>query len=171
ADEREQPHPGVDQPGPPLHDRAPGGLLRTGGVAVTLPMLVPGPRPSCRRATSHHTVRQHVRKDTTGIAIDTYSRNVSQFGRRSAGHQGGCVMEDVTSGLAARDRLLTPGEVAQLFRVDPKTVTRWAAAGRISSIRTPGGHRRFRESEVRALLEGEGMIEPEEPRGNGNGPS
>jgi excisionase family DNA binding protein len=54
-----------------------------------------------------------------------------------------------------RDRLLTPGEVATLFRVDPKTVTRWASAGRIGSIRTPGGHRRFRESEVRALLRGE----------------
>lgn len=53
------------------------------------------------------------------------------------------------------DRLLTPGEVAALFRVDPKTVTRWAASGRISSIRTPGGHRRFRESEVRALLGGQ----------------
>jgi excisionase family DNA binding protein len=51
-----------------------------------------------------------------------------------------------------RERLLTPGEVAALFRVDPKTVTRWAAAGRIHSIRTPGGHRRFLESEVRALL-------------------
>lgn len=63
------------------------------------------------------------------------------------------------------DRLLTPGEVAALFRVDPKTVTRWAAAGRIGSIRTPGGHRRFRESEVRALLEGEGLVEPEDPRG------
>ncbi len=50
------------------------------------------------------------------------------------------------------ERLLTPGEVAALFRVDPKTVTRWASAGRISSIRTPGGHRRFREAEVRALL-------------------
>ncbi|MCU1676394.1 MAG: binding domain protein excisionase family [Frankiales bacterium] len=58
-----------------------------------------------------------------------------------------------------RDRLLTPGEVATLFRVDPKTVTRWAAAGRIGSIRTPGGHRRFRESEVRALLRGEFGIE------------
>jgi len=53
------------------------------------------------------------------------------------------------------ERLLTPGEVAALFRVDPKTVTRWAASGRIMSIRTPGGHRRFRESEVRALLRGE----------------
>ncbi len=54
-----------------------------------------------------------------------------------------------------RERLLTPGEVATLFRVDPKTVTRWASAGRIGSIRTPGGHRRFRESEVRELLRGD----------------
>ena len=51
------------------------------------------------------------------------------------------------------DRLMTPGEVARIFRVDPKTVTRWAAAGRIGSIRTPGGHRRIRESEVNALLD------------------
>ena len=53
---------------------------------------------------------------------------------------------------ANAERLLTPGEVAALFRVDPKTVTRWASAGRIGSIRTPGGHRRFRESEVREML-------------------
>ena len=51
------------------------------------------------------------------------------------------------------ERLLTPGEVAVLFRVDPKTVTRWASTGRIGSLRTPGGHRRFRESEVTALLD------------------
>jgi len=50
--------------------------------------------------------------------------------------------------------LLTPSEVATLFRVDPKTVTRWAKAGKLSSIRTLGGHRRYRESEVRALLAG-----------------
>lgn len=62
--------------------------------------------------------------------------------------------------MEARERLLTPGEVATLFRVDPKTVTRWAAAGRISSIRTPGGHRRFRESEIRALLYSEPMSGP-----------
>jgi excisionase family DNA binding protein len=55
-----------------------------------------------------------------------------------------------------QDRLLTPGEVARLFRVDPKTVTRWAQAGRISSIRTPGGHRRFWESDIRRLLESDG---------------
>lgn len=50
------------------------------------------------------------------------------------------------------EKLLTPSEVASLFRVDPKTVTRWAKAGKLTSIRTLGGHRRYRESEVRNLL-------------------
>ena len=50
-------------------------------------------------------------------------------------------------------RLLTPAEVAALFRVDPKTVTRWAKAGKLSSIRTLGGHRRYWENEVRRLLD------------------
>ncbi len=52
------------------------------------------------------------------------------------------------------EALLTPSEVAALFRVDPKTVTRWAKAGKISSIKTLGGHRRYREAEVRKLLHG-----------------
>jgi excisionase family DNA binding protein len=56
--------------------------------------------------------------------------------------------------------LLTPREVAQMFRVDPKTVTRWAVAGRLRSIKTPGGHRRFVADDVRALLE---TIEPTRP--------
>ncbi|HEU5157460.1 MAG TPA: BldC family transcriptional regulator [Streptosporangiaceae bacterium] len=50
--------------------------------------------------------------------------------------------------------LLTPAEVAHLFRVDPKTVTRWAQAGRIRSVRTVGGHRRFYKNEVEDLLYG-----------------
>ena len=50
------------------------------------------------------------------------------------------------------DELLTPAEVASLFRVDPKTVTRWAKAGKLTSIRTLGGHRRFRAEEVYSLL-------------------
>ncbi len=53
--------------------------------------------------------------------------------------------------------LLTPSEVAAMFRVDPKTVTRWAKAGKLTSIRTLGGHRRYREVEVRALLSGDPM--------------
>lgn len=51
-----------------------------------------------------------------------------------------------------KPNLMTPAEVAAEWRVDPKTVTRWAAAGRIGSIRTPGGHRRYRRAEVEALL-------------------
>jgi excisionase family DNA binding protein len=52
----------------------------------------------------------------------------------------------------SREPLLTPAEVAAMFRVDPKTVARWAKSGRLSAIRTPGGHRRFREAEVRSYL-------------------
>ncbi len=54
------------------------------------------------------------------------------------------------------DELLTPAEVARLFRVNPKTVTRWARAGKIKAIRTLGGHRRFRASDVRGFLEQSG---------------
>ncbi|PZS30207.1 MAG: MerR family DNA-binding transcriptional regulator [Pseudonocardiales bacterium] len=50
------------------------------------------------------------------------------------------------------EKLLTPSEVANLFRVDPKTVTRWAKAGKLTSIRTLGGHRRYREAEIRTAL-------------------
>jgi excisionase family DNA binding protein len=56
------------------------------------------------------------------------------------------VTADGTSGL------MVPAEVAALFGVDPKTVTRWARSGRLSSIKTPGGHHRYRATEVHALL-------------------
>jgi excisionase family DNA binding protein len=55
--------------------------------------------------------------------------------------------------LMAENELLTPSEVAVMFRVNPKTVTRWARAGKISAVRTLGGHRRFRASEIRRFLE------------------
>lgn len=50
------------------------------------------------------------------------------------------------------ERLLTVSEVATLFRVQTKTVSRWARAGKLSSVRTLGGHRRYKEAEVRRLL-------------------
>jgi excisionase family DNA binding protein len=50
------------------------------------------------------------------------------------------------------DELLTPAEVGRLFRVAPKTVTRWARAGKLSSVRTLGGHHRYRANEIRRLL-------------------
>ena len=52
----------------------------------------------------------------------------------------------------ARDELLTPGGVAALLYVDPKTVTRWANTGKLPAIRTPGGHRRVRSSDLRSFL-------------------
>jgi excisionase family DNA binding protein len=62
------------------------------------------------------------------------------------------------------EALLTPAEVAALFRVDPKTVTRWAKAGKLSAIRTLGGHRRYRAAEVQALLAGlQGDVPPPAP--------
>jgi excisionase family DNA binding protein len=61
---------------------------------------------------------------------------------------------DMSARTPEAEPLLTPAEVATMFRVDPKTVTRWAKAGKLTSIRTLGGHRRYRETEVRALLAG-----------------
>jgi excisionase family DNA binding protein len=51
------------------------------------------------------------------------------------------------------NHLLTPAEVAALFGVSPKTVTRWEVAGKLSSIRTLGGHRRYRSSDIQELFE------------------
>jgi excisionase family DNA binding protein len=56
------------------------------------------------------------------------------------------------------DGLLRPGEVADMFRVDPKTVTRWANDGKLTAIRTLGGHRRFREDEVMELRVSTGSL-------------
>ena len=75
----------------------------------------------------------HIRYETD--ILPTYSRG---SGRTKMGTE--------------QETLLTPAEVATLFRVDPKTVTRWAKAGKLTSIRTLGGHRRYKESEVKALL-------------------
>ncbi len=52
------------------------------------------------------------------------------------------------------DKLLTTSEVAAIFRVAYNSVIRWGDQGKLTVIRTPGGHRRHKESEVKALLEG-----------------
>ena len=49
-------------------------------------------------------------------------------------------------------RLLRTREVALLFQVSERAVTDWARRGRIPSVRTPGGHRRYPADEVWALL-------------------
>lgn len=50
------------------------------------------------------------------------------------------------------DPLMTAAEVAALFRVTPKTVRRWARAGKLATVRTLGGHRRYRASDVRRAM-------------------
>ncbi|MBW3579171.1 MAG: BldC family transcriptional regulator [Actinobacteria bacterium] len=66
------------------------------------------------------------------------------------------------------DELLTPAEVAKRFGVNPKTITRWADAGKLTAIRTLGGHRRYRESEIDALIEQH--AEPRQERGRDQHP-
>jgi excisionase family DNA binding protein len=50
------------------------------------------------------------------------------------------------------DGLLKPREVTELFGVRTTTVARWARDGRLTPVRTPGGHRRYRLAAIRALL-------------------
>jgi excisionase family DNA binding protein len=52
------------------------------------------------------------------------------------------------------DELLRSHEVAVLFDVTDRTVINWAAANKLPSIRTAGGHLRFRGEDVLALLAG-----------------
>jgi excisionase family DNA binding protein len=65
------------------------------------------------------------------------------------------------TGDAARyeGRLLRTREVALLFQVSERAVTDWARKGRIPSVRTPGGHRRYPAEQVRALLQQSGADE------------
>lgn len=54
-------------------------------------------------------------------------------------------------------RFLRTREVALLFQVSERAVTDWARKGRIRSVRTPGGHRRYPANEVRTLLQASGQ--------------
>ena len=72
--------------------------------------------------------------------------------------------------------LLSSGQVAGLFRVDPKTVSKWGKAGRLLTTETLGGHYRFFAVEVAALLRGEDrekareLAEAEKARLSGGAP-
>jgi excisionase family DNA binding protein len=75
-----------------------------------------------------------------------------------------------------REVLLKPAQVAALFNVDPKTVSSWGDAGKLTVIKTLGGHRRFRASEVMALRDGiaragglDGVVDPTREREHGTG--
>lgn len=62
-----------------------------------------------------------------------------------------------------RGELLRPSEVALLFRVHSQTVSKWARAGKLTYVRTLGGHRRFLRSEVEKLMLELGIPAPSDP--------
>ena len=66
------------------------------------------------------------------------------------------------SGDLTSETMLTPGEVARLFRVRAKTVARWADEGKLGVMRTAGGHRRFRVRDVEDLMRRCGSLRPDE---------
>ena len=99
-------------------------------------MTLPGYRP--------RTVRSRTLGDEADTGSPSWLTPLASFRER-----GKKAMQDRTD----PDALLTPSEVAEMFRVNPKTVTRWARAGKISAIRTLGGHRRFRAIEIMRYLE------------------
>ena len=53
-------------------------------------------------------------------------------------------------------RWITLGQACKLLGVNESTLRRWADAGQVRSFRTPGGHRRFSEEDLRALTAGQG---------------
>ena len=66
---------------------------------------------------------------------------------------------ELTPTLPVEPDFLSRREVARLFGVSTSTVTRWARAGLLATIRTPGGHYRFRAGEtLRAAQSGNGEV-------------
>lgn len=55
--------------------------------------------------------------------------------------------------MESKNDLLKPSDVALRFGVDPKTVVRWAKAGKIQCVRLPSGHRRYRKEDVDKFFE------------------
>lgn len=50
------------------------------------------------------------------------------------------------------EKLLTSHQVAKLLNVWPETLRRWEKEGKLTPLRTPGGHRRYKESQIKKLL-------------------
>jgi excisionase family DNA binding protein len=65
------------------------------------------------------------------------------------------LVDELSGTSPASGRLLRTREVALLFEVSERAVTDWATKGRIPSIRTPGGHRRYPAEAVAGLLAAE----------------
>lgn len=68
---------------------------------------------------------------------------------------------------------LTRAEVARLFEVAPNTVNRWVLAGRLPSVVTPGGRRRYPAAAIMRMLQAQMQavaVEPPPPPIAGRAP-
>ena len=128
-------------------ETVPPGQVRRTGTGVP---ECPNPSTLCPCGTPRHHSTAHRNGESRVATVDRRERET-----RAVKNGGASPWEGA-------EPLLTSGEVALMFGVDTKTVGRWANAGLIGSIRTPGGHRRFRQSEVTAfLVDGVGDIPDE----------
>jgi excisionase family DNA binding protein len=93
-------------------------------------------------------------RDLDGRAVAALVRRFNSLVplQARAGEAAGAAAAVGGGGPAGPYRLLGSAEVARLFSVTERTVTNWALAGKLSSIRTVGGHRRYRSDEVLRLL-------------------
>lgn len=98
---------------------------------------------------------------TRGVSVDDVDdaddaddliRGYARRNHRDLDEVSAAVLADPDLVAEGAPTLLTPAEVAAMFRVDPKTITRWAKTGQLNAIRTLGGHRRYRSSEIRKML-------------------
>jgi excisionase family DNA binding protein len=81
---------------------------------------------------------------------------------RGRGRSHGATEAAATSG--GRGRWLSINEACQFLGVDQSTLRRWSDAGKVPVFRTPGGHRRYGEEDLRALVRGEGARRQERQR-------
>ncbi len=57
-----------------------------------------------------------------------------------------------------KNKILTPNQVAEMMMVSPATVRQWAANGKLEALATPGGHRRFRMTDIISFAEKKGLV-------------
>ncbi|MBZ4655203.1 MAG: putative site-specific integrase-resolvase [Peptococcaceae bacterium] len=50
------------------------------------------------------------------------------------------------------EKMLTSHQAAKLLNVWPHTLRRWEREGKLKPLRTPGGHRRYKELQIMALI-------------------
>ena len=67
---------------------------------------------------------------------------------------------EVAQGRSQPGRWISLSRACNLLGVNESTLRRWADGGYVRSFRTPGGHRRFAEDDLRALMAGQGRPGP-----------